>query len=251
MEPAVVVGGFGGEEVGDFGVRQDQEFFFGQALHHALGDVFDGDGVRLQELMDRVTCVEHVGVDAGGAQAGDSNAGAAMVDRQPFGERDRRVLGHGVRRGTNLGQQPAGRGRLQEVAVTASQHARQGGSRGVDVRHDVQIPEMLPVGVGRFGSPFDCRSGVGTKQIDAAPTLFGELHQMLHVSFVADISGDRDAGNFLGDFLGRIGIQAGDDQAAWTVLSEALAECSTDTVASAGDDDDFVGELHGIVSRRK
>ena len=28
MEPAVVVGGFGGEEVGDFGVRQDQELFF-------------------------------------------------------------------------------------------------------------------------------------------------------------------------------------------------------------------------------
>ncbi len=51
VEPAVVVGGFGGEEVGDFGVRLDQEVFFGQALHHALGDVFDRQSVRLQELM--------------------------------------------------------------------------------------------------------------------------------------------------------------------------------------------------------
>ncbi len=65
--------------------------------------------------------VEHAGVDALRAQAAHLHAPVAVGDGEPFGEADCGVLGHRVRRRSDLGEQPGGRRGGAEVALAALQ----------------------------------------------------------------------------------------------------------------------------------
>ena len=80
-----------------------------------------------------VAGVEHVGVDAHRAQAATLHALVAVGDREPLGEGHGGVLGHGVRRRADLGEQPGGRRGRAEVAVAARDPAGHEAAGGVVV----------------------------------------------------------------------------------------------------------------------
>ena len=66
--------------------------------------------------------LEHGGVHALRAQARHLDALVAVGDRQPLGEGDGGVLGHRVRRGADVGEQPGGRRGGEEVALAPLEH---------------------------------------------------------------------------------------------------------------------------------
>jgi len=57
------------------------------------------------------------------------------------------------------------------VAVAALDHRGQHGPRGVDVGHEIHVPDLLPIGVRRVDAAADGDAGVGAKQVDRAESL--------------------------------------------------------------------------------
>ena len=125
------------------------------------------DRLGLEELGGRsgVGPHQHVGEHALRAQARNFDR-RSVSDRQPFGQCHGRVLGHGVGRRTDRGQQAGGRRRLQQIPVAALEHRRQYGPCGVDVGHEVDVPNPLPLGVRsrRHRRRWQCRHSSRTSR---------------------------------------------------------------------------------------
>ena len=110
-------------------------------------------------------------------------------------------------------------------------HAGQSVAGGVDVRHHVDAPGELPLGVrGRAGivdvGIGAADAGVGAEEIDAAELLFGRADEFLDVGFLRDVRLERDAADGLRDLFGASAVEVGDDDAAcafaWKRSASAL-----------------------------
>ena len=116
------------------------------------------------------------------------------VNRQPFGKCHRRVLGDGIRRRANLRQQ-SGRGcRLQEITFAGGEHHRQDRARRVDVRHQVDLPDALPLVVrGRVERSRNGNARIRAEQIDAPVRIDGGSHDAGHIRLETDVGPDGHA----------------------------------------------------------
>src|SRR5712692_8153347 len=86
-QPAVVVGGFAAEVVGDLGVREDQELLVCDAAQHDLGNLVRLQRVSRQELEAHPPLGgQHVGLDALGTEARNSDSIIAIRDGEPLEE---------------------------------------------------------------------------------------------------------------------------------------------------------------------
>ncbi len=110
--------------------------------------------------------VEQVAGERLRAQARHADALLAVGDGQPFGERDRGVLGDRIRRRAQLGEQAGRRGGDDQVALTPRQHARQHRARHVDVTVHVDRPDPRPGVVGGFLAARHDDPGVREEQPD-------------------------------------------------------------------------------------
>ena len=119
-QPGVGVRGAGGVVAADLGVGEDQEPVLGQRGHPRVGDLVGGErGVAGEQVLERPGLLEHPGLHALRADGLDGDAAVAVGDREPLGEADRGVLGHGVRRRADHREQPGGRRGDHEPAALA------------------------------------------------------------------------------------------------------------------------------------
>ena len=130
-QPAVVVGALGAEELEHLGVREDEEAAVAQAVDDRARDVLGlehrrrrDDDAEADALLAPEPALQHRGVDAHRAQAADADAAVAVGDREPLGERHRRVLRHRVGRRAYLRREPGRRRRGQEVPAAALEPKR-------------------------------------------------------------------------------------------------------------------------------
>ena len=179
-DPAIVVLGFQLGIIRNIRMRQDGESSARQARDRRVDALLGGQHaihVRAGEKAPH----RHAGGDTLRAQHRDADAVILAGDGKAFGKADGRVLGGGIHRRADLAQQPRGRNRVQEIARPALHHARQRGTRGIDMRHDMHAPTALPRRVRRGGRIVEIRigrndTGIAAEQADRAH-LFRLAHQ--------------------------------------------------------------------------
>ncbi len=99
----------------------------------------------------------------------------------------------------------------QEVALLSIEHPRQDVARHEHVRHQVHVPDALPVGRGRFGSARDRDAGVGAEDVDAAVRAQDFFHKAGDLVFVRDVACDGTATDLSRDCLSALRIGVGHD----------------------------------------
>ena len=248
-QPAIVIGGLALHVTEHLWMRQDQELFLVDALHHTFGHLFRLQGAFHQESGTMLLAAHQQRRDhALRAKATHTDALGAMRDGQPFGERYGAVLGDGIGRRIDVAEKAGGRRGIEQIAFAAFQHLRQHGACRVHMRHDVQVPAAHPVGVGRVLVLPHGNAGIGAEQVDAAVFLGHLRHQRLDLGFVGDVGGHGrgDGADAVHRLLGAGGVAVGNDDGCGMVFGEALAHGAADARSAAGDDDDLVGELHSF-----
>src|SRR5262249_19751697 len=114
-----------------------------------------------------------------------------------------------------------------------------------DVGHQVDVEHAAPFVVGRLDAAEGGDAGVGAEQINRAVGVAGAADEGDGVGFARDVAGDGETAGGGGGALGGGEVAVADDEAARLVGGEAKGEGAADAVAAAGDDHDFVGDLHG------
>ena len=84
-----------------------------------------------------------------GTETRNPDAVIAISDGKPLGEGNGGMFGHGVLGGTEVGEQPGGRGCDEEVATAAFLPEWDEMTGGVNVGEEVDPPHSVPVLVGR------------------------------------------------------------------------------------------------------
>ena len=149
------------------------------------------------------------------------------------------MLGDGVGRGADVGEEPGRRAGLEQRPAAAGEHAGQHGARRVDVRHEVHLPGELPVGVGRVLVPADRDAGVRAEEVHAPVLLLDGADQLGDLWLVANVDGTRPPADGVGDLLGARRVAVEDPQRPRLLDGEPLAHRLADARRPAGDDDDL------------
>ncbi len=148
---------------------QDEETLVGDSLDHGIGYGRRFESALGQEIDPELSPLgcKHVGLDSLGTEARDAYSLVAVHDREPLEKGEGCCLGHTVRRGKEMVQQPGGRNGAEDVTLSPRQHAWQDVAGDKDVCHHVDFPDALPVAVGRFGTAAHRDAGVGAEDVDA------------------------------------------------------------------------------------
>src|SRR5260370_28355340 len=121
---------------------------------------------------------------------------------------------------------------MQQVAGAESQHARQYGPRGIDVRHQVHIPNLLPRVVRDFRSTSHAKDArVRAEEIDRTERIDSLSYEANNVGFATHIHRDCQPAYFLGHRFGAFGIEVGHDHTSCTFSSKATTEHTPDAAA--------------------
>ena len=86
--------------------------------------------------------------------------------------------------------------RAHEVALLPSKHSGQHVACDIDVRHDVHIPDALPIRVACLRPATDSDACVGAKDVNASLCDLHLLDQLSHLCFTRHITSDRHASDF-------------------------------------------------------
>jgi len=228
-------------------MRQDQEALVGESRQDTRGDLLGVStpstaalrrpapaGGRRRGRADLAAARgQQVGAHGLGAQAGHGDALVPVGDRQPFGERDQRVLGHRVRRGAELGQQAGGRRGEQQVSLAAGQHPRQHRPRRVDVAVHVDVPHPRPGLVRHVDAAAHDDAGVGAEQVDPPERVLRPVDEGLGVGRPGQVRGHRQGPVAVGlelrrDLCRARPVEIGDDDRFGAPPGEGQAERAAD-----------------------
>ena len=123
------------------------------------------------------------------------------------------MFGDRIRGRADLGQNAGGGGSLQEIPFPAFEHRRQDRPRGVNVGHQIHVPEALPVVVRSVLSSLDGDTGVRAEEID--PPVLGQRggHELADLVFVGDVAADCGGGltDRFSCLVGLVEIEIGDN----------------------------------------
>ena len=226
-------------------MRQDEEALVGQSPDHGISHRFWFQRGIVEQRADAIRGgVEHWRAHALRAETGDLDPAIAVGDGQPFGERNRRVLGHRVRRRSDLRQESGGRRGLEQVAAAGVEHRREHRACGVDVRHDVHLPCALPISVGGVdpaGASAD--ACVRAEQVDRSERVERRPDRTLHVLLDANIRDDRAPANLARNVLRR-GSPIDHYHRPRAVSRKAPAQRPPNPARPARDDDNGVTNDH-------
>ena len=179
-----------------------------------------------------------------------------MSDRQIFGQRDRGMLAHRIGGRRQRGQQAGGRGGIEQITFAACLHARHDRARCIDMRHDMDLPVEVPVGIRREFVAVADQPGIRAEHIDRAEALFGGRDQRLHLRLVADITGKGHGGHGWPTAFAaaqtsserieraRLRRQIGQDQRARSLGGKSQRQCRANAAAGTGNHDCPIGQFH-------
>ncbi len=184
---------------------------------------------------------EHRRVDGERAEARDPDAAVGVGHGQPLGQGQGGVLGDAVGGADRIGGQRRARRRRHQVPLAALDHRRQQRLAGVQVRHDVHPPQLVPH-VGPRQPVAVADPGVRVPQVDGPVAGLGLGDGRPYAVRGADVGDDADPA----DLLGQPGDVAGDvDHGdAGALGGEAAADGLAEATRPTGDDGDPPGEPH-------
>ncbi len=116
--------------------------------------------------------------------------------------------------------------------------------------HDMDRPAVGPILVCRIFVAAATDTGVGKEDVHWAILLLRLGDQTLDLGFLADVAGDREPTDVLGDLLQSAGIHVGHDDAPGAFLGIASRDRLANAAGCAGDDADLVLDLHINLFRR-
>ena len=148
---------------------KDEEALGRDAFDHRVGDHLRLERSRREEIDPETLALgfEHVGLHALRAKARDANSFVAMHDGKPLEEGECSRFRHAIRRGEKMVEQTGCGHSADDVAVLPRKHRGQHVSGHVDVSHQIDFPDPLPVVIRCFGSTAHCDAGVRAEDIDA------------------------------------------------------------------------------------
>jgi hypothetical protein len=117
-------------------------------------------------------------------------------------------------------------------------------ARDEDVAHQVDIPDALPLIVGRFRSTTDGDPGVGAENVDPAALRLHHVDELLHIRLAGHVASHRRAMDLLGDGRSSVEVDVSDDHCLGSSARKPLGEGATDPFGASSDDDDSAGYVH-------
>src|SRR5713226_3180480 len=132
----------------------------------------------------------------------------------------------------------------KQIALLAIEHPGQHMARHEHVRHQVHVPDALPVGGGRFGTYRDRDPGVGAEDVYTALRALASFHKVGPLVLVRNIASDRRAADLPRDRLSAVRVGVGHDHRFGSSTRESPRKCSAYASSAAGDDDDAVSYFH-------
>ena len=141
-------------------------------------------------------------------------------------------------------QKTRGRDRAEDVSLSARKHSRQDMSGDVYVGHDVDFPDLLPIGVRGFGASRDRDARVRAEDVEPALLRLDLLDESLDVSLVGNIAANRGAFDLLRDRTRALVIEVGNDHRATALRGETQGQGATDAARCARHHDDPTPQLH-------
>src|SRR6266436_34811 len=142
---------------------------------------------------------------------------------------------------------------MQQVARATSQHAWQYGPGGVDMRHHVHIPNLLPHVVRDVHSTGPATNPrVGAEEINRSEGIDCQSDEPNDVGFATHIRRDGEPAYFFRHHFGAFPIEVGHDDTSCTLSCKATTESAPDAVGAAGYHHNFVLDFHlcGLTRRR-
>ena len=138
---------------------------------------------------------------------------------------------------------------MQQVARATSQHTGQYGPRGVDMRHHVHIPNLLPHVVRNFHSTGHATNPrIGAEEINRSEGIDCQSDEPNDVSFATHIRRDGEPAYFIRHHFGAFLIEVGHDHASGAFSGKATTESAPDAVGAASYHHNFVLDFHLSVS---
>jgi hypothetical protein len=133
---------------------------------------------------------------------------------------------------------------MDQVAAAAFQHARQDRADGVDMRHHVDVPLLLPdLQIGGQWVTAGRDSGVAEEDVDRSETLFDLADQTVDRRFATDVTCDGHAADLVGDRPCIVSVEVRDCNPGATGR-EVPGTRRPDAAGTPGDDGRLSAELH-------
>ena len=163
---------------------------------------------------------------------------------QPLREADRRVLGDRVGDRVVDHQQAGRRRDIEQVAAALLEHVRDRVLGRVDLRHEVDADDLLPLLRGRLDPAVDGDAGVGDEEVDAPEALDRRLDEVLDVLLAADVGSHGIGADRSGGALGGVLTEVREHDLR-ALLGEAGRQREADAAGAAGHDGHLVLDVHG------
>ena len=143
-----------------------------------------------------------------------------------------------------MAEEPRRRRRVDEVALAPRRHPGRHRAGRVDVGHDVDVPVLPPLRIGRVRTAHAGDPGVGDEHVDGTEGFFRRGDEAADGGLVGDVAGHRAAADRGGGFPECVLLEVGDGHAAGAFRSEAARQRKADAARAAGDDDRLAPDLH-------
>ncbi len=247
-QPAIVAGSLAPHVLGNFRVRQNQEGLTIETFNHGVSNLLglDRGGRQKTDAAAKRRIFEHFCAHALRAQRRYSQASVAVSDGKPFSETKGSVLGRRVWRRSDLIEKTGGRDGLQQVALTPLHHRRNDGARGVDVSHEVDAENPLPLRIGRLHAAFDADASIRAKEIDPAACLNSAAYEFEDVRFFRDVGMHGDSMDLRGNCFRPFLIDVRNKDGACAFGFEPAAKSASNSAGPAGHNRDCGAEFHSF-----
>src|SRR6266436_3467573 len=112
------------------------------------------------------------------------------------------------------------------------------------MRHDVDVPDALPLIIRCLRPSCHRDSRVGTENIDPAVSRLDARDQLLNVGLARYVALNGGCSDLSGDLIESWTIDVSDDEGEWLLRRDPDRERAADATRGAGHDDDPIFQLH-------
>src|SRR4029077_8949459 len=153
-------------------------------------------------------------------------------------------FGHSVWGREHVVEQARCGNRRDYVSLFARKHCGQRVTSEVDVGHDVDIPDALPVGVDGLRTAGHRDAGVRTQDVDASFRDVDFFHKLRDVGFIRYVAADGHAADLARHAPRIFRIDVRHDHDLGARHRKFARESSADASSTAGNDHDAVSYFH-------
>ena len=227
-------------------MREDQELLIPKSDHRRFRQLLGLDHAIDTRDAPTLGASRHVGSNRLGAEDGYLDSTIAVGDGKPFSKRDGGMFGDGVGSRADLGEKTRGRTGIQQVSLAAFQHRRKQCMGGIDMGHDVDVPDSIPGLDVDLRAAGDRNPRIRHKEVDRTAICLDFTHQRFDLGSTSDIDPKRFPTDGFRD-LGGVGlVEIHDRDSRGALLRKALTERSPDPVCATRYHDIFARNFHRL-----